>query len=64
MTHAEILQSIGTDRAVAALVEQPLYRVRKWRQRDRIPSPHWLPVIDAARRKRIRGVTLRALAGG
>lgn len=36
--------------------------VRQWLFRDRIPAPFWSPVSDAARKRRIPGVTVERLA--
>lgn len=35
---------------------------RQWRNRNRLPSSRWLRTVDAARKRRINGVTLEALA--
>ena len=64
MTHSDMLKKWPCDRSVATDLSLPLYRVRKWRQRSVVPSGYWLDLIEAARKRRIRGVTLRALAEG
>ena len=48
------------DLAVDAGVEYP--RAQSWRQRDNIPPKHWNAVIAAARRRKIRGVSLQLFA--
>ena len=42
------------------LGEKPA-RVRKWRQRNSIPSSEWVAIIDAAKRRKLRGVTAEKL---
>lgn len=39
-----------------------LAAVRKWPQRDRIPSEYWLAIVRAASEREIGGVTYEALA--
>lgn len=39
-----------TMRQMAEDLDVPLERVKKWRQRNRIPPLYWEPIIDAAYR--------------
>lgn len=61
-THAEILGLWPSLNDVANDVGARIVAVRKWRARNNIPAEYWLPLVQAAHRRNIRGVTLEILA--
>lgn len=61
-THAEILGLWPSLSDVADDVGARVVAVRKWRARNSIPSEYWLPLVQAAAKRGIRGVTLMLLA--
>ena len=61
-TFTEICQLWRSDAELANDIGEPPTAVQKWRQRNKIPSEHWLKLVRAARRRRFQGVTLASLA--
>lgn len=47
---------------VAADTKANVVAVRKWWQRNAIPSRFWLPLVAGAKQRNIRGITVEALA--
>ena len=50
------------DSAMASDVGASEGAVQKWRLRDKIPASWWQAVVDAARRRQFKGVSLEVLA--
>jgi len=48
--------------ALAQDIDMPTKTVQKWKERDYIPPKYWLILIEAAKKRRFRGVTLKHLA--
>lgn len=63
MNHRQIIDSWPkpSTRIFAEDIGKNYAQVRKWRTRNRIPSEHWLDVVDAAKKRRIP-VNLEMLA--
>ena len=51
-----------SDHELAADIGATAFAVQKWRQRDKIPPGWWQAIVDAAKRRGIKGVTLEKLA--
>lgn len=51
----------SADSAAADIGERPA-TVRKWKQRNRIPSEYWVAVVTAAQARGFAAVTLELLA--
>jgi hypothetical protein len=67
MTHAEIIDAWPSDRKDAYgkfAGDMGITRTKAtaWRHRGSIPQPYWLKVVAKAKARRIKGVTLEALA--
>jgi hypothetical protein len=60
MSHKPIIELIGQDVLVAEL-SLKADTVRKWYERDGIPSKHWIGVTKVAKAKRLK-VSLEMLA--
>lgn len=50
-TFREVMDLWPDTATLASDVGAPPYRVRKWRERDSIPSPEWRKLIEAAEAK-------------
>ena len=50
-------EELARDLGVTGLV------VRAWRNRESIPAEYWTAIAEAARKRKIRGVTLELFAG-
>jgi hypothetical protein len=66
-SHSEIIDHLGGGTAVAeglaaAGHEADREMVYKWHKRDRIPQEWWSPLVELARTKKKRGVTLERLS--
>jgi hypothetical protein len=64
-SHADIIDLWPSQEALAAEIGQGAAAVRKWRQRRRIPSDYWLPLVAAAKRRgdgRFADLTVELLA--
>jgi len=66
LTHTDIIKSWPSKAGLYDLMAEdlgvPEGTIAVWKHRGRIPAESWLAVVDAARRRRLSGVTLRALA--
>jgi hypothetical protein len=58
---SQVIERLGGTVAVAALLSRPYTTVRSWQDRDSIPPAIWSDLVEAARRKSVRGVTYKAL---
>ena len=52
-TFREVIDQWGAIDDLAADIGRKPDTVRKWRQRDRIPSAYWLALLASARRRKI-----------
>ena len=64
MTVIELVEQLGGIQPVADSLGLDYQCVRAWRLRGRIPARHWPAVAELARRRRVRGVSIEALAMG
>jgi len=61
-TNADIIALWPHIRSLAEDLGVKEASVRKWKDRDSIPAEYWLPLVAAAERRGIPGVTLELLA--
>lgn len=61
-SHAAIIARWPSCSVLAAGLGVKAQTIRKWKQRDRIPSEYWHPLVEAARARGIDGVSLERLA--
>lgn len=61
-TFSQIIARLGGPAIVASLIEAKHEAVRKMAKRESIPPEYWPALIDAARAKRMSGVTLAKLS--
>ena len=59
---AQIIEKLGGTGTVAALLNKPYTTVHSWQQRDWIPPRVWPEIVEAARERRVKGLTFEALA--
>jgi hypothetical protein len=64
MEHSRVISLWPSDFEFAADAGVPLSLVRSWKFRNAIPGRYWLKIADAAQRRGIWSVTLRAIAMG
>lgn len=60
-TFVEVIDLWPNITTLAGDIDAKPDRVRKWRERNAIPSEQWLPLIRAAKARRIAGVTADVL---
>lgn len=53
--HVDILDLWPSTKELTADSGAAAESVRKWRQRGRIPSEYWLPIVEAAKRRVAEG---------
>ena len=58
----EVIQAFGGGSKLAGDIGINPITVRQWGNRGSIPSKYWPAIVEAAKAKRIRGVTYQALA--
>lgn len=58
----EVIARLGGPEAVAPIIGAKADTVRKMSERDSVPPEYWPALIDVARDKRVRGITLAKLA--
>jgi len=61
-TFSEICRLWGSDRQLAEDTGQSEFTVQKWRQRNKISARHWIRIVEAAKKRGFRQVTLALLA--
>jgi hypothetical protein len=61
ISHSDIVTQIGIDALANATGIEPV-GVYRWLRRNRIPCEHWLATVRLARKKRLSGITLEAMA--
>lgn len=61
-THADIIALWPSTNALAEDLSAEGDAVRKWKARRSIPAEYWTAVVRSAKRRGIRGVTLKRLA--
>lgn len=61
-TFREIIKCWDTYQALATDIGEPYLTVRQWHTRDRIPSRAWPRIADAAKARRLNGITVETLA--
>jgi len=62
-SHAEIIDLWDSITDLAADLDQKADTVRRWRLRSAIPSAFWTGMEEAAKRRGLKGVNIRVLAG-
>lgn len=60
-SHADIVNAIGID-AIANLTGVKPIGVKRWKERNRIPAEYWCSIVEIAKTRKVRGVTLLKLA--
>lgn len=60
-TFSDIIARLGGPSGLAPIIGANPEAIRKMAQRESVPSEYWPALIDAARAKRVRGVTLAKL---
>jgi len=61
-TPAELIDRLGGTGAVANYMPAPVGRVSAWKARGSIPARYWPQIVDLAKIRRVRGVTLDYLS--
>lgn len=59
---ASLIDKLGGPVEVAKVLGQTPDGVRKMRQRDRVDPTHWPTLVELAKAKQVRGVTVASLA--
>jgi hypothetical protein len=59
---ADVIEAFGGPTRFAAVVGIEPAHAQVMKHRDSIPAPYWPQVVMAAKRRRIRGVSLQSLA--
>ena len=58
----EILDALGGLTAVATALKLPLTTVSSWKARSFIPSDYWDDLVNLARQRGVKGITLTLFA--
>lgn len=61
-TFEEVIEAFGGATALAEAIGIKPVHAQTMKARDSIPALYWRDVVDAARQRRIKGVTLDVLA--
>jgi len=62
MSFTKIIAKWPSTADLAADLGESANTVKKWGQRNSIPSEYWLPLVRAAARRELTGVSLEACA--